>query len=351
MFRAFRESLMSFLGSSSPAVAASPRWFVSDIRQWSASPDWRMTARRLAPDEQVAVMARLGHAVFDDDLGNYRTALEFNTHTIGGLGGSRARRELLREHCAFLFVSLLDALVLSDDRARTEAFENVELVGYQHAETALKSGRGAILLGCLQTHTGFGVRHPRLAQWKVTMVRPAAASDAYGPRWAEDCYGETVDFAPISPEGLARLLEGLKCNGCVAVQNDFSYPQTVGLSGILLGRPALVSRSLVKLILRTRAPVLPVNVVRLQPFSSRKIRVEIHPPLPFDDLAECKPDRESAALRLSVATECLIRRYPVQWTHWTALAQRWQEAQSIGPSPRLIDHRSRTSKSSQDQPS
>ena len=57
MFRAFRESLMSFLGSSSPAVAASPRWFVSDIRQWSASPDWRMTARRLAPDEQVAVMA------------------------------------------------------------------------------------------------------------------------------------------------------------------------------------------------------------------------------------------------------------------------------------------------------
>ena len=86
---------MSFLGSNSPAVAESPRWFVSDIRQWSASPDWSMTARRLAPDEQVAVMARLGHAVFDDDLGNYRTALEFNTQMIGGLGGPQpAARDL-----------------------------------------------------------------------------------------------------------------------------------------------------------------------------------------------------------------------------------------------------------------
>ena len=338
MFRAFRDSLISFLRSDSPAVAVPPRWFVSDIRQWSATHEWRITARRLAPDEQVAVMARLGHAVFDEDLGNYRTALEFNTQTVGGLGGPRARRELLREHCAFLFVSLLDALVLSDDRARAEAFENVEVVGYQHAEAALNTGRGAILLGCLQTHTGFGLRHPRLAQWKVTMVRPASAGDAYAPHWAEDSYGETVDFAPISPEGLARLLARLKVNGCVAVQNEFLYPQTVGLSGMLLGRPALVSRSLVKLILRTRAPVLPVNVVRLQPFSSRKICVEIHPPLPFDDLAECRLDRESAALRLSVATECLIRRYPMQWTHWTALAQRWQEAQSMGPSPRPIDH-------------
>jgi hypothetical protein len=33
-----------------------------------------------------------------------------------------------------------------------------------------------------------------------------------------------------------------------------------------------------------------------------------------------------AAVYLSAATECLIRRYPVQWTHWSALQYRWNEA-------------------------
>ena len=58
----------------------------------------------------------------------------------------------------------------------------------------------------------------------------------------------------------------------------------------------------------------------------RKIRVEFFPPLPFDDLGNSQRDQMMAAMRLSVATECLIRRYPVQWTHWTSLTHRWREA-------------------------
>ena len=216
--------------------------------------------------------------------------------------------------------------------AQTEAFENVELVGYQHAETALKSGRGAILLGCLQTHTGFGVRHPRLAQWKVTMVRPAAASDAYGhdgPKTATVKQSISPRFRRRDWRVYWKVLNAMdawpfRTTFRIRRQSVFPAFSWDARLGLAIARQAYSADT---------APVLPVNVVRLQPFSSRKIRVEIHPPLPFDDLAECKPDRESAALRLSVATECLIRRYPVQWTHWTALAQRWQEAQSVDRPP------------------
>jgi lauroyl/myristoyl acyltransferase len=135
-----------------------------------------------------------------------------------------------------------------------------------------------------------------------------------------------VDFVQTAPGGAARLLDCLKSGGCIALQNDFCFAETVGVPATFFGRPVLVSRSLVKLILRTRAPVLPISVVRLQPFESRKIRVEIYPPLPLDDLTEARRDQMIAAMRLSVATECLIRRYPAQWTHWTSLEQRWSEA-------------------------
>jgi lauroyl/myristoyl acyltransferase len=324
----FDNSLRSFLQSGTPGVGSSPAWLVTRIRRWSATPEWSTAARRLRPTEQVEVFAELGRRVFDSDLANYRTDLELNTRRVACLGSARRRRELLREHCAFLFISLLDALVLSDERARDDVLRDVEVRGVEQGDASLAAGRGAILLGCLQTHSGFGLRHPRLAHWKFGVVRHQSATDGYPLGWAEKTYGENVDFVPTTSAGVERLFACLKARGCVAVQNDFSYPQTIGLPGTLFGRPVLVSRSLVKLILRTRAPVLPVNVVRLEPFASRRIRVEIHPPLPLDDLTESKEDQRIAALRLSVATECLIRRYPVQWTHWTLLEYRWREAEA-----------------------
>ena len=169
----------------------------------------------------------------------------------------------------------------------------------------IEVGRGAILLGCLQTHTGFGVRHPRLAQWKVTMVRPASASDAYGPRWAETA---TVKQS-ISPRFRRRdscvYWNVLNAMDAWPFRTTFRIRRQSAFPAFSWDAPPW-SRDRSSSLFCDTAPVLPVNVVRLQPFSSRKICVEIHPPLPFDDLAKCKPDRESAALRLSVATECLI---------------------------------------------
>jgi lauroyl/myristoyl acyltransferase len=322
----FHRSLCSYLESGTPGGGRSSDWLVTRIRRWSATSAWSTAARRLSPAEQIEVFGELGRRVFDSDLANYRTDLERNTRRVGCLGTPRQRRALLREHCAFLFISLLDAHVLSDERTRTDSLREVEVLGVEQADVSLAAGRGAILLGCLQTHTGFGLRHPRLAHWKFGVVRPQFAADGYPAGWVEKTYGNSADFIPTTPAGVERLFGCLQAQGCVAVQNDFSYPQTIGLPGSLFGQPVLVSRSLVKLILRTKAPVLPVNVVRLEPFASGRIRVEIHPPLPLDDLTDSKQDHRTAALRLSVATECLIRRYPTQWTHWTLLEYRWREA-------------------------
>jgi len=321
----FHGSLCAFLQAEAQQ-AESGRLTIGGMRRWSATTRWRAMAKRLSPAEQVRVLAELGDRVFDTDLGNYRTDLEFNTQRIGDVGDSRRRRELLREHCAFLFVSLLDPLVLTDERARADAFRRVELTGQEHADATRAAGRGLVFLGCHQTHSGFAFRHPHFAGWKFAAVRNPFDGGGLRPRRSEQAYGETVDFVQTAPGGAARLLDCLKSGGCIALQNDFCFAETVGVPATFFGRPVLVSRSLVKLILRTRAPVLPISVVRLQPFESRKIRVEIYPPLPLDDLTEARRDQMIAAMRLSVATECLIRRYPAQWTHWTSLEQRWSEA-------------------------
>jgi lauroyl/myristoyl acyltransferase len=321
----FEGSLCAFLQAEAQR-GVSGRLTIGGTRRWSATAQWRATARRLSPAEQVRVMVELGHRVFDADLGNYRTDLEFNTRRIGDLGGSSRRRELLREHCAFLFVSLLDPLVLTDRPLRAAAFENVELIGQEHADATLAAGRGLVFLGCHQTHSGFAFGHPHFARWKFTAVRNPFDAEGFRARRSEQAYGENVDFVPTTPGGAARLLDCLTSGGCVALQNDFCFSETVGVPATFFGCPVLVSRSFVKLILRTKSPVLPISVVRLQPFESQKIRVEIFPPLPLEDLTEARRDQAIAAMRLSVATECVIRRHPAQWTHWTSLEHRWSQA-------------------------
>lgn len=318
-------SLRRFLERESQSVA--PQFcLIEQLRRWGAGLDLKAAIGRLTPRRQVEILVNLGRRAFDADVGGCRTAIERNMWHVGDLHGPRTNRERIRDHCVFLFVSLLDPLVLADDANRAEALERVELSGREHADAALAAGRGAIFLGCHQTHSGFGLRHPHFAKRRFTVVRNPSDTAIYPPDWVEQSYGPGVDVVPATAAGASRLRDRLEAGGLAALHGDFTYPDTVGVPGSLFGRPVLVSRSLIRLILRTRVSVLPTSLVRLDPFESCRIRMEIFPPLPMNDLTDSKHDHLRAALRLSVATECLIRRHPVQWTHWTLLEYRWNEA-------------------------
>jgi lauroyl/myristoyl acyltransferase len=327
MLDLFYRSLCSFLERSEARTGA-PHGLVLRLQHWSRTEGWQEAIRQLTADEQVKLLTDLAHRAFSRDLAHCRTHLESIACRLAWIGGPRDRRRLLRNHCTFLFVSLLDPLVLSDEAARRDALERVDLKGAQHVVRAMFGGRGALFLGCHQTHGGFAFHQPRFARFKFTIVRDQS-DDPMHRQWREGGYGKTVDFAPTTVAGAERLLKRLDAGGGGVVYNDFCVPGTTGLPGTLFGRPVLISRSLVKLILRKKPPVLPVSVVRLQPFKTRAVRVEIYPPLTFDDLSERKTDQILAAIRLAFATECLIRRYPVQWTHWEGLQRRWNEASNL----------------------
>ncbi len=326
MSSVLRNSLREFLRGI-PASNSQTR-LAETIQKWSETAEWQSAVLRLSPADQIAALLELGSEAFESDLGNLRSNLLFNLHSIGQYVETSAETNWLEQHAQFLFVSLLDPLVLNDDSRRRQAFAQTELVGAERLAAAEDRGQGVLLVGCHQSHAAFFLRHPRFFDRIFTAVSHDITDANRGERRNSAAYGDRVEFAPTNATGARRMLARVRSNGAVAVYNDFRFPESPGIPTVLFGRPVLSSKSLVSFLLRTRPCVLPFTAVRVPPFEDEIVRVEILPELPFDDLGESERDSVMAAMRLGVATECLIRRYPVQWRLWTSLEYRWNEGQS-----------------------
>jgi lauroyl/myristoyl acyltransferase len=326
MSNALRDSLRAFLHGIPPTN--SQTLLVDAIQKWSETTEWQSIVASLSPARQISALLALGSEAYESDWGNLRTNLLFNTRSVGQYVEPFTSSNWLEQNAQFLFVSLLDPLVLNDDSRRLAAFERSELIGAERLPAALERGRGVLLVSCHQTHAGFCLRHPQFCDQTFTAVSHDISDANRAAHPAYTAYGGRVEFAPTTAAGARRMLVRLKSNGAVALYNDFRFPESPGIPSLLFGRPVFSSKSLVNFILRTRACVLPFTVVRVPPFADEKLRIEILPELPFDDLGETERDSVVAAMRLGVATECLIRRDPAQWRLWTSLEYRWNEGQS-----------------------
>ncbi|HEV8000723.1 MAG TPA: hypothetical protein VGP63_12640 [Planctomycetaceae bacterium] len=323
MSSALRDSLRGFLERFPPSNSQSR--LIDAIQEWSETDEWQSAVMRLSPADQIAALQALGSEAFESDLGNLRTNLVFNARSVGQYVPASTQAQWLEQHAQFLFVSLLDSVVLLDDSRRLATLARAELIGAERVTAAADRGRGVLLVSCHQSHSGFFLRHPRFSDHYVTAVSHDITDANRGDRRNWAAYGDRVEFAPTNATGARRMLARLKSKGLVAVYNDFRFPESAGIPSVLFGRPIFGSKSLVNFILRTRACVLPFAVVRLPPFEDEILRIEILPELPFDDLGDTQRDSVIAAMRLGVATECLIRRYPLQWRLWTSLEYRWNE--------------------------
>jgi hypothetical protein len=112
----------------------------------------------------------LGSEAYESDWGNLRTNLLSNTRSVGQYVEPFTSSDWLEQNAQFLFVSLLDPLVLNDDTRRLAAFERSELIGAERLPAALERGRGVLLVSCHQTHAGFCLRHPQFCDQAFTAV-------------------------------------------------------------------------------------------------------------------------------------------------------------------------------------
>ena len=275
------------------------------LARWPADPQWCARLRQLPLPEQRRMLADLGLWAFEHDAGGYASTLRENARLLDGVWNDLDQEDVLRKHTTQQLMSDGDSS------------------GDSHWSQARAAGRGIIAISARQAHPGFaiydqaqedleflGIWHddPAHPQEKATLVCGV---------------GRRMKLLDTTPASVRPILSALSRRGCLMLYNDFAYPSSTGIVTSLFGQPVPISRSAVRIALKTKATVLPITAARTWPPETGRVRRETFAPLPLDDLDRHRPeDVRRAALRMGIATECLIRRNPAQWVYWDTLIYR-----------------------------
>ena len=281
--------------------------------------------RRLPSRERRALLAAAGRTVYRQDVGNYAAELRYNTRSLIASGQMPGLPAQLEEHAACLFAAASDALDF-ETRASAEAHlreTRVAVGGLERLRPFLRQ-RGIVLLSVFQSHFGYAVPLLEGPLGPVALVRkPQDGEDPGVAARALLDWCEAVEVVPADARGGMRLLQVLRHGGIVGLYNDFLYPDARAARGFLFGDWVPVSRTLLMLIRKTGAVVVPVSIARALPAEGDEVEVRFHSPLP-STLVPGEATEAALALELSLATECLIRRHPAQWRLWNTLRLRWE---------------------------
>jgi lauroyl/myristoyl acyltransferase len=297
------------------------------LASWSSDRNWVTALLRIAPAQRRQTLAELGGEAFDRDWGGYASELRSNTSDLGFLWPGEKREALLRQHTELLFAAVADQVGFCDlDEARL-ILDDVVASGIDHLRNARAAGRGTMIVSVRQSHPGFAFKHACMAGLtSYAIYHEDGDTLANFPALLRGI-SDRVQLLNASLGSVRRILTALERNQCVTLYNDFVFPESLGLPTALFGRKVLISRSAVGIALRARPIVVPATIAREYPPASGGVSVEFYEPLPLDDLDRRGPrDVLEAGLRLGIATECLIRRYPAQWILWNTLSHRWREA-------------------------
>ncbi len=285
--------------------------------------------REIPSRERRELLAETGRAVYARDLGNYRAELHYNTEELVTTGQLPTLPELLADHTACLFTTLSDTIDLAQRESGEEhlADSEIDIEGIEYLQQHLGT-RGVVLLSVFQSHIGY-LKPALPTLGRVALIRKPdgeEGADALPP--ALLAWKDAIELVPADVRGGIRLLQILRKRGVVGLYNDFLYPDARATKGWLFGRTVPISSTLLQLIRKTRAVVVPLAIARTLPLDGNQVTVRFFPPVE----ASVDPsisNQAALALQISIATECLIRSFPVQWRLWNTLRLRWKAGQAL----------------------
>ncbi len=213
--------------------------------------------------------------------------------------------------------SILFELIWSYRKPRDEFFKYVEVEGYRHFENAQKKGRGTLLLTC---HLGNFELLPAAVP-KIGMDHPCAIYRKFDFPPLERFMKETrqrFGAKMISMGGVARTLDPILLNGgIVATLFDQNAGWYNGVVSNFFGRPACTKNGLAKVVLRTKATVIPMFMIR----KKEKYILHFLPEVPLQHTGCPIKDIETNTQNYVSAVEEMVRQCPEQyfWVH-----NRWK---------------------------
>ena len=208
---------------------------------------------------------------------------------------------------------------------KPHAFDDkIKLIGSEHLRKALSAGKGAVavsahfgnfvLLVANLSRNGFPIG---------VVVRPMRDEkmNRYFSQKRQEFRIETVYSKPAK-ECVDKSLAFLKKNGVLFNMLDQNFGAGSGVFVDFFGTQAATATGPVVLALRSKAPILPVFIIR-KPDHSQEIIVE-------PELAIEKQDNFDRTVihnisRLTKIIEGYIRKYPTQWS-W--IHRRWKSRPS-----------------------
>jgi KDO2-lipid IV(A) lauroyltransferase len=116
---------------------------------------------------------------------------------------------------------------------------------------------------------------------------------------------------------MRRILEVLKREKPLAFLMDQNVDWYDGVFVEFFGRRACTNKGLALLALKTKAPVVPLFLVREASF----FRLDIGPEVPLVKTGDKTKDIETNTQQYNAVIEAMVRRYPDQW-FW--VHQRWK---------------------------
>jgi Kdo2-lipid IVA lauroyltransferase/acyltransferase len=247
-----------------------------------------------------------------------RLALEHLRVAFGDDLTPTAREHLARASFINITRCFFELAKIDEIRARRDTY--FELEGWEHAETILAEGKGAVVV---TGHIGNWELLAAYFAWRGLPVA-AIARRIYARRLNQIL----VDFRSRqgvqtilreSPSSARQIISALKSNALLAmlIDQDTHAPS---VSVPFFGRLARTPAAAASLVIRREIPPLAVFIQR-RPGGGHRITVQ--PPFVVERSGDVAADIRALTRQFNAALEKQIRENPAEWVWWH---RRWRRA-------------------------
>jgi KDO2-lipid IV(A) lauroyltransferase len=204
-------------------------------------------------------------------------------------------------------------------RMDTETFkEKVSIEGLDEALKILEKKKGALLLiGHFGNWELMGLMSKVIGNPIMVIAKPVKKNRRVDRLITEIRRAAGLEVIP--PEKASRkVIKALSQNRVVGILMDQRAKRSEGIWADFFGRKAPTTPGLAVLAMKTRAPVVPVFMIRN---GFQKHRLLIKEPLELVETGNIKKDVEANTQLFNHTLESIIREYPDQW-FW--VHRRWE---------------------------
>jgi KDO2-lipid IV(A) lauroyltransferase len=196
-------------------------------------------------------------------------------------------------------------------RTKDEILGGVTTFGWEHMETALAAGTGAIVgtphLGGWEWGAMYLLAHGIPVTVAVEPLQPPDLFEWFA-RFREDLGMQVV---PVGPGSAGAILQALKDGHVVCLLSDRVVAQVSAVEVSFFGAPVLLPAGPVTLALRSGSPLLTAAIYYGRAATAHTL--VFRPPIELPAVARFRQSVQAGTQILAVELEHLIRSAPTQW--------------------------------------